>query len=70
MPVGTHDWRKFITPEELQSGLSGAGLTLAAIEGIVYDPLSGSWRRSADTDVNYMAVAVRPDRPKLEVVDA
>lgn len=60
VPVGTHDWNKFITPDELRSGLSGAGLALAAMEGIVFDPLAGSWRRSADTDVNYMALAEVP----------
>lgn len=60
VPVGTHDWHKFITPDELKSGLSRAGLPLAAMEGIVFDPLAGSWRRSADTDVNYMALAQAP----------
>ena len=60
VPIGTHDWHKFITPDELKSGLSRAGLTLAAIEGIVFDPLAGNWRRSADTDVNYMALAHAP----------
>ena len=60
VPIGTHDWHKFVTPDELKSALSKAGLAFSAIEGIVFDPLAGSWRRSADTDVNYMALAQVP----------
>ena len=40
LPVGTHDWRKFITPAELRQ----AGLRVADTAGLVADPLTGHWR--------------------------
>jgi 2-polyprenyl-6-hydroxyphenyl methylase/3-demethylubiquinone-9 3-methyltransferase len=57
LPVGTHDWRKFITPAELGAHLRGAGLRLADIAGLVPDPLRGGWRTGRDTKVNYIAMA-------------
>ena len=56
LPVGTHDWRKFVTPAELGAHLRGAGLRLADIAGLVPDPLRGGWRAGRDTGVNYIAM--------------
>ena len=60
LPRGTHHWEKFITPEELDRYLAAAGLNPADITGVVYNPLTGTWARSRDTDVNYMLVADKP----------
>jgi 2-polyprenyl-6-hydroxyphenyl methylase / 3-demethylubiquinone-9 3-methyltransferase len=60
LPRGTHHWEKFITPEELNRYLDAAGLKPADITGVVYNPLTGAWARSHDTDVNYMVVADKP----------
>ena len=60
LPVGTHQWDRFVRPEELKAALSGAGLTLAGTRGMVYDPLADEWRLSGDTDVNYFAAATKP----------
>jgi len=60
LPAGTHDWNRFVTPEELKSGLQGVGLAARDLTGLVYDLLSDEWRLSRDTDVNYFATAVRP----------
>jgi 2-polyprenyl-6-hydroxyphenyl methylase / 3-demethylubiquinone-9 3-methyltransferase len=57
LPVGTHDWRRFITPTELASGLRRAGLRLADVAGLSPDPLRGGWRVTADLSVNYLAAA-------------
>jgi 2-polyprenyl-6-hydroxyphenyl methylase/3-demethylubiquinone-9 3-methyltransferase len=57
LPVGTHDWNRFVTPTELNRHLEGAGLAVARIQGVEFDPLRWEWRLSADTDVNYMVVA-------------
>jgi 2-polyprenyl-6-hydroxyphenyl methylase/3-demethylubiquinone-9 3-methyltransferase len=57
LPVGTHDWRKFIRPHELASGLRNAGLRLNDIAGLVFDPLTGRWQTSRDTSVNYIVQA-------------
>ena len=57
IPRGTHDWSKFIKPMELDTALSRAGLNARAETGVMYNPLSGQWMTSTDTDVNYMLVA-------------
>ena len=57
LPRGTHDWAKFVTPEELENALTGAGLRVAQTSGVVFNPLSGRWSLSSDTDVNYMITA-------------
>ena len=58
VPPGTHDWKKFIKPEELEAALSGAGFKRRRLAGIVFHPLTGVWGLSAtDFSVNYMASA-------------
>jgi len=59
VPVGTHQWDRFVMPEELKAALAGAGLTLADTTGMVYEPLADQWRLSRDTDVNYFATATK-----------
>jgi len=59
LPVGTHQWDRFVRPDELKAALRGAGLKLAGTTGMVYDPLADEWSLSADTDVNYFATATR-----------
>ncbi len=59
LPRGTHDWHKFITPEELADSLRTAALEPGAPIGLSYDPLKGAWHPSARTDVNYMLTARR-----------
>jgi len=56
---GTHQWEKFVTPEEMEAAILAAGLDLYALAGVSYDPLRGSWDTSRDLDVNYMVVARR-----------
>ena len=60
LPAGTHDWNRFVTPEELRAALARAGLNVSDVTGMVYNPLADEWRLSRDTDVNYFATAVRP----------
>jgi 2-polyprenyl-6-hydroxyphenyl methylase / 3-demethylubiquinone-9 3-methyltransferase len=57
LPVGTHDWRRFITPAELGNGLRQAGLRLADLAGLSPDPLRGGWQITGDLSVNYLALA-------------
>lgn len=59
LPRGTHDWQKFVTPEELEEAIAANGLAVTAREGVSYNPLADRWSRSADLDVNYMLAAVR-----------
>ena len=61
LPRGTHDWRRFITPDELFALLSGAGLTPVDRKGFVFDPLGWNWRISdRDLSVNYVTASLRP----------
>jgi 2-polyprenyl-6-hydroxyphenyl methylase / 3-demethylubiquinone-9 3-methyltransferase len=59
VPVGTHQWERFVRPEELKSALSAAGLTPGGTKGMVYNPLTDVWSLSGDTDVNYFATATK-----------
>lgn len=61
LPRGTHDWRKFVRPSELDRALRGAGLKTKELTGVSYNPVADRWSVSRDLDVNYMALAVRPD---------
>jgi 2-polyprenyl-6-hydroxyphenyl methylase/3-demethylubiquinone-9 3-methyltransferase len=60
LPRGTHDWNRFITPDELAGMLRAGGLGPPRFEGLVYDPLRDAWSLGGDTDVNYMAAAAKP----------
>ncbi|MFV0298181.1 MAG: bifunctional 2-polyprenyl-6-hydroxyphenol methylase/3-demethylubiquinol 3-O-methyltransferase UbiG [Hyphomicrobiaceae bacterium] len=61
LPVGTHRWDRFVTPDEMAGYMTDAGFRDVTFEGLVFDPLGDTWTLSADTDVNYFASAVRPD---------
>jgi 2-polyprenyl-6-hydroxyphenyl methylase / 3-demethylubiquinone-9 3-methyltransferase len=57
LPRGTHQWDKFVTPDELEIAMTRAGLQVIGDTGIIYNPLTDQWRLSSDTDVNYMLTA-------------
>jgi len=59
VPVGTHDWNRFVEPAQLRALLEECGLKPLKTEGVAFDPLSWDWRLSRDVDVNYMVVAGR-----------
>jgi 2-polyprenyl-6-hydroxyphenyl methylase/3-demethylubiquinone-9 3-methyltransferase len=59
LPVGTHDWRGFVTPAELARALRRAGLAVTDSAGMTMDPLTGTWRESRDLSVNYLIAARR-----------
>jgi 2-polyprenyl-6-hydroxyphenyl methylase/3-demethylubiquinone-9 3-methyltransferase len=60
LPVGTHRWERFITPDELSGYLRAAGLEAPTIRGLIYNPIADVWSLGADTDVNYLASASKP----------
>ena len=59
VPAGTHDWNKFLKPEELRGFLDGEPVAVQGPFGVAYDPLSGRWSRSSDCDINYMMTVTR-----------
>lgn len=57
LPIGTHDWRKFLKPHELLAHIESAGGTLKEMTGMVMHPLTFQWRLNPrDVSVNYMMV--------------
>ena len=60
LPRGTHQWDKFVTPEELESALQAGGLRRIGESGVIYNLLADKWQLSPDMDVNYMITAERP----------
>jgi 2-polyprenyl-6-hydroxyphenyl methylase/3-demethylubiquinone-9 3-methyltransferase len=57
LPRGTHQWDKFLTPDELEVTMVQAGLQVSGETGVIYNPLSDQWQLSSDMDVNYMLTA-------------
>jgi len=57
IPRGTHQWDKFITPDELEIALERSGLSLIAETGVIYNLLADRFQLSTDMDANYMVVA-------------
>ena len=54
LPIGTHDWNKFIKPEELEKLLSEEKFKTIDIKGLKFNPITSKWKRSDDLSVNYI----------------
>ena len=60
LPKGTHDWSKFITPDELFTLIKNAGLDPVDRKGFVFNPISWQWRLSdRDLSVNYVTTSIK-----------
>ena len=59
VPAGTHDWNKFLKPEELRSFLDGEPVAVQGPFGVAFNPLTDRWVRSSDCDINYMVTVTR-----------
>ncbi|MEA2976228.1 MAG: 2-polyprenyl-6-hydroxyphenyl methylase / 3-demethylubiquinone-9 3-methyltransferase [Alphaproteobacteria bacterium] len=57
LPRGTHQWDKFVTPDELETALEKSGLRVIDQRGVIYNLLADTWQLSTDMDVNYMLTA-------------
>ena len=61
LPKGTHEWHKFITPDELVNLIQTAGLDPVDRKGFVFNPVSWQWKISdRDLSVNYVTASVKP----------
>ncbi len=61
LPKGTHEWNKFITPDELENLLRSAGLDPVDRKGFVFNPVTWRWRLSdRDLSVNYVTASIKP----------
>ncbi|MGH1458245.1 MAG: bifunctional 2-polyprenyl-6-hydroxyphenol methylase/3-demethylubiquinol 3-O-methyltransferase UbiG [Paracoccaceae bacterium] len=62
LPKGTHEWRKFITPDELYGLIETAGLRPVDRKGFVFNPITWKWSLSdRDLSVNYVTASVKPN---------
>jgi 2-polyprenyl-6-hydroxyphenyl methylase / 3-demethylubiquinone-9 3-methyltransferase len=57
LPRGTHQWDKFVTPNELEIAIEKSGLHIIGETGVIYNFFADRWQLAADMDVNYMVVA-------------
>ncbi len=59
LPIGTHDWNKFIKPEELQEKLSKIKFTSKNLCGLEFNPILKKWKKSENFSVNYIICSVK-----------
>jgi len=59
LPIGTHDWQKFIKPNDLINISKINNLTLKNLDGMKFNILDNSWKVSNDTSINYIAKFVK-----------
>ena len=55
LPIGTHDWEKFVKPDDLTEILKKNNLTLTKLDGVKFNILSKKWNLNSDTSVNYIS---------------
>ena len=56
---GTHDWNKFICPDEMRNLLTAQKMKIKTTRGIIFRPITRRWILGDDTDVNYILSATR-----------
>ena len=54
LPVGTHDWQKFVKPDELIKICKKNSLSIKKIDGVSFNPIADKWNVSKDISVNYI----------------
>lgn len=59
LPKGTHDWRRFVQPNEIRTMIRRHGLETDDMHGVSYNPMARRWHVTSDTSVNYMLHATR-----------
>jgi 2-polyprenyl-6-hydroxyphenyl methylase/3-demethylubiquinone-9 3-methyltransferase len=57
LPIGTHDWNKFIKPEELEKKLTTLNFSITNLTGLSFNPIFQEWKRTNNLSVNYIIVA-------------
>ena len=59
LPIGTHDWEKFVIPEDLKKILSENNLKLEKLEGMNFNIIKDEWTVSSDTSINYIVKSIK-----------
>jgi len=59
LPIGTHEWEKFIKPNDLKNILSKFNMTLIKTDGVKFNPIIDKWSLSKDTSINYISKFIK-----------
>ena len=59
LPIGTHEWEKFIKPEELISILKNNDLKVERVDGMKFNIITDRWKVSTDKSINYIAKFIK-----------
>ena len=59
LPIGTHDWEKFVKPDELKKILIKNNFQIEKLDGMNFDVIKDEWNVSKDTSINYIAKAIK-----------
>ena len=59
LPIGTHDWEKFVKPNDLKEILNRNNLKLEKLDGMNFNLIKDEWSISKDTSINYIATFVK-----------
>ena len=59
LPIGTHDWEKFVKPDDLISILRKNNLKIDSLDGMKFNIITDKWRISSDKSINYIAKYIK-----------
>ena len=59
LPIGTHDWNKFVKPEELEKKICELNFSVVDVAGLSFNPFLNKWKRSLDLSVNYILASTK-----------
>ena len=59
LPKGTHNWRRFISPDELEIMMKMNGLTRKDLSGVVINPFTRAWHLSSNVSINYLLTVTK-----------
>ena len=59
LPIGTHDWEKFVKPEDLKKILSKNNWKLEKLDGMNFNMMKDEWNVSSDTSINYIVKSIK-----------
>ena len=59
LPIGTHDWNKFLKPEDLEKKLNNFNISIKDVSGLEFNPFTQKWKRSNNLSVNYIIAGIK-----------
>ena len=59
LPIGTHDWNKFLKPKEIEEKISNLNFSIIEVKGLQFNFFTQKWKQSKDLSVNYIITSVK-----------